>query len=341
MPAAILGDRASGKTTFLGLLYAAQVKYGTKFQDTFRFHAPPDSLKVMSAVYEGMKGGNFPGATLKDEITELSFIFGYRGWKGKFEAKLPQALRERLNQRVNPFFTLEFGVYDVSGEDVEEYIESGVAASPIIQQLLKSVIIVILVDCSKMTKDIDSPAFKKMVSYDTAIAKLLVNFQTYKKQEYERQKSQGMDVNPPVIYPVIVLAKHDMISDEILSQLGLHREAPPASNFMQRRKYAETLLGVFLKQSLSQLKGGRIVGVNFDQSAYFCSWIHTETAEGMATPGKPRIVRKKFSTEGVGEPDFSYDEYVAFIEHFRDIAKKMPDDVEEKDKLGQGGAPSA
>ena len=45
-PAAILGDRACGKTTFLGLLYAAQVKYGTRVVDSFRFHAPLQSLRV-------------------------------------------------------------------------------------------------------------------------------------------------------------------------------------------------------------------------------------------------------------------------------------------------------
>jgi len=44
MPCALLGDRASGKTTFLGLLYSAQVKYGTGVQDDFRFHAPIQSL---------------------------------------------------------------------------------------------------------------------------------------------------------------------------------------------------------------------------------------------------------------------------------------------------------
>ena len=77
------------------------------------------------------------------------------------------------------------------------------------------------------------------------------------------------------------------------------------------------------------------MGVNFDQAAYFLSWMHCQTGEGgMAMPGKPKIVRSEFSALGIGEPDFSYDEYVAFIEHFRDIAKKLPDEVEEKDRIG-------
>jgi dienelactone hydrolase len=92
MPCALLGDRASGKTTFLGLLYAAQVKYGTGVHDDFRFHAPMASLNIMSAVYEGMKDARFPSATLKEEITELSFIFGYLR---KVTGKLPYYIRQQ------------------------------------------------------------------------------------------------------------------------------------------------------------------------------------------------------------------------------------------------------
>src|SRR5207253_8921169 len=92
MPCALLGDRASGKTTFLGLLYSAQVKYGTGVQDDFRFHAPTGSLNLMSAVYEGMKDGRFPSATLKEQITELGLIYGSLR---KAVGKLPYYIRQQ------------------------------------------------------------------------------------------------------------------------------------------------------------------------------------------------------------------------------------------------------
>src|SRR5438876_2391333 len=92
MPCALLGDRASGKTTFLGLLYSAQVKYGTGVQDDFRFHAPIGSLNLMSAVDEGMKDGRLPSATLNEEITEHGVIFGYLR---KVVGKLPYYIRQQ------------------------------------------------------------------------------------------------------------------------------------------------------------------------------------------------------------------------------------------------------
>ena len=302
-PAAILGDRACGKTTFLGLLYAAQVKYGTRVVDSFRFHAPLQSLRLMSQVYEGMKDARFPGATLKDEMTEIGFVFGYRK---RFSGRLPAALKDK--NWVNPFAKLSFAAYDVSGEDVQEFIETGVAASPIIQPAAQSHVVVILVDCSKMTTEIDSPVFRQMLKYDSEVASLLVSLQTYKKQEFSRMKTQGLSVGNPIIYPAIVLSKFDCIRDEVLVKLGLHRGVPVGDQKRKRKEYAEALLRVFMPQTLSQIRGGKVAGVNFDQAAYFFSWVRTETAEaGMQPVGAPRIVRKGFSADGGADPDFSYD----------------------------------
>ncbi|MEK6838481.1 MAG: hypothetical protein AABY08_01920 [Candidatus Thermoplasmatota archaeon] len=282
----------------------------------------------MSAVYEGMKDARFPSATLKEEITELNFVFGYLR---RVVGKLPHYIREQ--RWVNPFSTLRFSAYDVSGEDIEEFIETGTASKPIIQQLLKSVVVVVLVDCSKMSVDIDTPAYKRMLRYDSTIAKLMVSFQTYKKQEYERLKGQGIGANPPVLYPAFILAKFDTVRDEVLARLGLHQGFPAFDEKRKRKEYAEGLLRAFLPQTLSQIRGGKVTGVSMDQAAYFLSWVRTEKQEGMETVGTPRIVRTGFGSGGVGEPDFSYDEYVAFIEHFRDIAHKIPDEVLEAEKF--------
>src|SRR5439155_22166717 len=119
MPCALLGDRASGKTAFLGLLYSAHVKYGTGVQDDFRFHAPIGSLNLMSAVDEGMKDGRFPSATLREEITELGFIFGYLR---KVVGILPSYIRQQNWAR--PVATLRLSAYDVSGDDIEFFIET-------------------------------------------------------------------------------------------------------------------------------------------------------------------------------------------------------------------------
>ncbi|HVG37313.1 MAG TPA: hypothetical protein VNA10_06235, partial [Thermoplasmata archaeon] len=135
----------------------------------------------------------------------------------------------------------------------------------------------------------------------------------------------------PKIYPVFVLSKFDTLRDDVLARLGLHRGFP--DNNRARKEYAEALLRVFVPQTLSQIRGGKVAGVSMDKSAYFLSWVRTETHEGMDPVGQSKIVRTGFAPEGGGEPDFSYDEYVNFIEHFRDIAHKIPDEILEAERF--------
>src|SRR5438552_6359157 len=73
----IVGDRNSGKTTFLGLLYAAQVKFGSDKADGFRFHAAFESLDEISGVFQRLMSGSFPDAATKEGVREVSFRFGY------------------------------------------------------------------------------------------------------------------------------------------------------------------------------------------------------------------------------------------------------------------------
>jgi hypothetical protein len=329
-PVAILGDRGAGKTAFLGSLYSAQVKYGTRRQDDFRFHAPLPSLKFMSGVYATLKEGRFPGATMKKQLDNVEFLFGY---KRAVVGRLPWWIKKRA--WMNPYSVLKFSAYDVSGEDLQEYIESGVAASDLVAKLLECRILAIIVDCSKMTTDLDSPEFKRMLKYDSDAAALLVAVQEHWRRDREKWIAKRYDPGRPVLYPTVILTKFDTLRDELLVQLGLHRGMPRVGDEARRREHAETLLRVFLPQTLAQLRGGKVAGVSFDQVAYFSSWIRIVLGEGgMAPVGAPKIIRKRISTEGGAEIDFSYSEYVGLIEHFRRLADAVPDDVKDADKLG-------
>ena len=73
----IVGDRNSGKTTFLGLLYAAQVKFGSDKADGFRFHAAFESLDEISGVFQRLMSGSFPDAATKEGIREIAFRLSY------------------------------------------------------------------------------------------------------------------------------------------------------------------------------------------------------------------------------------------------------------------------
>jgi len=189
-------------------------------------------------------------------------------------------------------------------------------------------VVVILVDCSRMTMDNTSPNFRKMVNYDGEIAKLIVNFSTYKVQEHERQQSAGNRPARLKIFPAIVLTKTDLIREEVLHQLGLPPQIPAQWNSKERREFCEELLRVFLPQTLSQLRGARVEqgGPSFDQAEYFASWIRTVTADaGMAPAAAPKIKLRAAAAGTAVQMDYSVDEYFAFIEFFRRIADQVAD----------------
>jgi len=318
-PAAILGDRASGKTTFLGSLYAAQVKYGTGVSDDFRFFAPPDSIRFMSNIYEGMLSGSFPSATLKEQMTQVQFTFGYRTIVGRLA-------RNTESRIFKPWKGIHFAAYDVSGEDVQEYIESGVASSSVVKELLESQVVVILVDCGKMTLDNNATSYRQMLRYDSDVTKLVSNFATYKLEEFKHQKTVRKNGPPPIVYPAIILTKTDMIRPEVFHKLGLPTAIPLEYKSKARRAFCEGLLRVFLPQTLSQLRGGKVAGVSFDRAQYFASWVKTVTSEGGMTPiGKAKINVLSAGAGRAAAMDYSYDEYVAFVEYFRKIAPKIAD----------------
>ncbi len=74
----IVGDRESGKATFLSLLYATQVKSGSDASDAFRFHADVDSLDEISEAFEQLMSGRFPDSATKEGMRGITFHLGYR-----------------------------------------------------------------------------------------------------------------------------------------------------------------------------------------------------------------------------------------------------------------------
>lgn len=318
-PAAVYGYSSSGKTVFLGLLYAAQTRYtNDSTGETFRFYGDPASIRQMGTMYNAMRNGKFPAATLKEELTEIRFKFGFPRLLTKYI--LPESVRR--SNFVKPFNIIDFAAYDVAGEDVEEYVETGVTENrQVIQELLRSHIIVFIVDCSRFTTVIDGPIYQRMLDYDKNGAILLSSLAKHKVKEAE-VRAGGKGKGEVNIYPVVVLSKFDQISSDVLHKMGL--SPTPPKDFAGRQKYGSALMTRFLPQMFALLKGNRLLGANFDKAAYFFSWVETAQVAGMDTTGKPTIVRNN-----KGEPNFAYDEYREFIDYFRELANKAPDDVQE------------
>src|SRR5881396_208491 len=109
----IVGDRDSGKTTFLALLYAAQVKSGATRADDFRFHVGLESLEEISEVFQQLMAGSFPDSAAKEGINSITFHMASRkaglgrlsrlrsrGWNPGASASLHFVLVRNLNDEM-------------------------------------------------------------------------------------------------------------------------------------------------------------------------------------------------------------------------------------------------
>ncbi len=326
MPAAVLGDRGCGKTTFLALLYAAQVKYTNEpvNKDNFRFYATPSSLNFMGDMYNHMRSGGWPEATMKGQQTKVSFLFGF---KKLTHGALPSWIQKQ--DWIKPFLTIKFSVYDVAGEDVNDIIRTpdGVFSEDLpeeVKNLLESRILVVLIDASRVNAKPRSKPYIDMIEYDKKTATLISIIAKYnsKKEDPKQRK----------IYPIFVFTKFDTIADHILEGMHLKEKPPEYKNQDERQAYSETIMRNFYGQTLALVKGGRLMNVSFDQAAYFYSEIATEFND-MGAP----IPTIKVMDEGVGhELDYSYMEYRWFIDHFKKIANSMPDQVRDAQDFEKG-----
>src|SRR5579863_1318873 len=84
--AILLSEPGSGGTTFVGLFYLAQTRLATERADSFRFSAPPESIRHLSSLYEHLVVGEFPASLAPAEVAQIRFdlAFDSPGRRGLF-----------------------------------------------------------------------------------------------------------------------------------------------------------------------------------------------------------------------------------------------------------------
>ena len=324
MPTAVLGDRAAGKTTFIGLLYAAQVKYTDEpsNRDIFRFYAAPSALNIISRTYTELVEGRWPDATLKGQTTTLSFLFGY---KKTMATLIPRWVQKK--NWMNPFAIIGFGIYDVAGEDITDMIRTPDGRqtenfTDAAKKVLESRTLVFLIDASRITTQARSKEHHDMLNYDGTMATLVSLVAQYNSKKDDPAERK--------IYPVIVFTKFDKVDRNVLIKMNLKEPYPPPLRDGKRRtEFAEKIMTNFFPQTLALLKGGSLMNVSFDNTAYFFTDVNTVFGDdGFPSPALSVV------PGGVGhELDYSYSEFEGFITHFKKIADEMPDEIKEDEEI--------
>jgi len=300
----IVGDRDSGRTTFLGLLYVAQVQSGSDRADRFRFHSTFESMEEITVLFQRLMSGGFPDSATKEGIREMRVHLGYRG-RGR-------GVLSRLRSRAwspDSVATFRFILSRTLDDEVSGFLHGSSVANGRLSDILEGDAMAILVDSTKLGVNGEEPPEGAIERYDVAVEAFLTAIQRWRARGGRSR-----------VYPVFVLTKFDGIRPEVLRAAKVDDSPPQADRTAERAKYGEALLGRNLPKTFKKLAPGEKGGLEFARPTYFFSWVRTEAASS-GRPGKIRLRR----TASFGwEPDYSKEEYVALLEHLWGVGTRTP-----------------
>lgn len=297
---AIVGERDSGKTTFLGLLYAAQVKFGSEKADDFRFHAAFESLDEISGVFQRIMSGAFPDSATKEGVREVTFRLGRR--KPKFGI-FSRRTRGSASDDSELFRLILLRSFE---DEVERSLEPGSSIGHVtLNDALVSDAIVIIVDATKLATSGEDERPISMAKTDAAAEALLTALQ--------RARARGVATS---LQPIFVLTKFDRVEAKSLRLLDLETSPPDVSKRGPHAAYGKALVNRNLPKTIAAIEARRDRGLQFGKPAYFFSWVRTDDS------GDRRGAKIRLRHSGaVGwEPDFSSDEYLAFLACLGELA---------------------
>ena len=281
MYVAIVGNEDSGKTIFVSLLYAAQIKYSEDSAGDFRFYSEPKVLKILGNYYNRLRGGFWPKKKFTKHIT---FTFGYG--LNSMGSKIRRIFDRSGDE---PKIALKFGIFDLYSKTKNANVSPKIDAlvpkllkSPYFKYLSRARIILILLDSTKLGHDTET---------DMGISKII-------------EKAYRISNTP--IYPIIVFTKFDSVKREKLKKLKISSEPPSLGDGNSRKEYGSKILKQYYPKIESELTR--------KDPVYYFVHLNVETdPHGKSIPAVPKNLEF--------EIDYSYEEYRDLIEHLGMIGK--------------------
>jgi hypothetical protein len=333
MSVGIIGVKNVGKTVFASLLANTAINYTVETKEHFRYYANPEFASVIQKCIASLKLKRWPPATLKGSLVEYKFWFGYsRKFSGilntlydKLE-KLSEAIKKLETPRRELYNIIEFGLYDLTEEDVDIIYrvaslakERGISILDELPENLKAIldcdVLVFLIDSSKITIDNTDPRYMKMLEYDGLMASLISLVAMYRSKKY--------GIKAGKLFPVFVLTKFDTVDKKVLNVLGIAEiDRWLIEKRKERKEIAERLIKLltrFYQHTLVFAQGGPVWDIQLERTyEVFVSYLMTDHEEGIPVP---KVVK---APDGESyDLVYSKSEYIRFIEYFGKIANEI------------------
>lgn len=298
--ALVLGDRGSGLTTFVGLLYAAQLRLGTEVDDQFRFSADRETIRQLESIYGELVAGRFPVWDGDWDAHPLSFLLAFRA--GRLGGLARGTHRER------GFDTVRVQVGGLSVEEVSEIAEHDAVLEDSTRLLLRSSVVLPLVDASRLRPPPEGPKDDGIARYDRRLAATLELVARFLSAERDRKIRR--------MHPLFVLTKFDQCPPPTLEEVGAPHRPPESWPSEVRQAVGQRILDLYYPVTDLFLRSSRAVpGVTVAAPQWFYSSLRLTSA--LAEPTISR--RSRLPTAG-WEPEYPFEQYRELIEHLARLA---------------------
>jgi hypothetical protein len=303
--ALVVGDRGCGLTTFVGLLYAAQLRLGTEEQDEFRFSAERETIRELESIYGELVAGRFPEWDVNWEAHPLSFVFGFRAGKfGRFG-------RGGINGD-SRFDTVHVQVGGIPAEEVAEFAEHDAVLEESTRRLLRSSVVLPLVDASRLLPRPDGPKNPVLARYDRMLATTLEVVYRFHSAERSRKVRK--------LNPLFVVTKFDKCPPATLAEVGVPKGPPATWPSGAREEVGRKILGEYFPVTTLFFEKTKR-----EQAAAVASplWFYSSLQVAPDSNGL-RILRRSRVPIGGWEPEYPFEEYRTLIEQLGRLAHRFP-----------------
>ena len=301
--ALVLGDRGSGLTTFVGLLYAAQLRLGTEDRDDFRFSADRETIRQLESIYGELVAGRFPEWDADWDTHPLSFLFAFRS--GKLGAVSFGGNGER------DFDSVRVRVGGISVEEVAEFTEHDAVLEESTRRLLRSPVVLPLVDASRLRPPPEGPKDPALTRYDRMLATTLEVVDRFLLAERDR-KARTM-------HPLFVVTKFDLCPPATLAEVQAPAGPPSAWPPKERDLVGRKILDLFFPVTTLVLLA---MEARRRSTVAPPSWFYSGLQLAIGTNGK-RIARRSRLPVGGWEPEYPFEEYRDLIEQLAKLAHRL------------------
>jgi hypothetical protein len=345
MPVSIIDMDDSNSANFLALFYQTQIYYANDpvTRGKFAYYWEPEVEERVCDEIRNMRKSDCCGPSSPLQKKDYGFLVGFKH-NGFWKIFTKRGKTTRGNGPYDDYQCLVMKIYTLFDGDLAS-LENPSSLTEHVTNIFNNHIVVLIIDCSKFTKESNGERAEIQKKYDSGIAKIISSYISYRAEKGRKKRNCHS-----TFYPLIVMNKIDQLAPEILKEHELNQtlnldDRVVGDNIVSQlkeinyyhsgrntpslqkstNKQSISLMKNHMPETLAALESSKLERINSGKqmTKYFLSWTINK---GIGEDERFKTSRLKYSNGQTYESClYSRHMYIALIKQLREIATKSPD----------------